>query len=249
MRMARSASRTDASRLSREPGELTAPSASTSRPGTSSCPGTSMPSAHGQRRRARDRACHRSAAAGGVTTIVDMPYDDPEPGQHARALRAEGRARRGRGPRRRRPLRDRRAERRTGRDRAAPRRRRRGLQGLDVRDPPGALSARARRRAAACDGDLRRLGALVCFHPENDDIVRRLPQQLAAEGRTDPMAHADARPPWPRARRSGARSSSASRPAAARTSATSRSSAASRSSRTRCATASTRAPRPARTTS
>ncbi len=40
-----------------------------------------------------------------------------------------------------------------------------------------------------------RLGALVCFHPENDDIVRRLSEQLAAEGRSDPMAHADARPP------------------------------------------------------
>jgi allantoinase len=40
-----------------------------------------------------------------------------------------------------------------------------------------------------------RLGALVCFHPENDDIVRRLSEKLAAEGRSDPMAHADARPP------------------------------------------------------
>ena len=39
------------------------------------------------------------------------------------------------------------------------------------------------------------IGALVCFHPENDDIVRRLSQRLEAEGRTDPMAHADARPP------------------------------------------------------
>ena len=39
------------------------------------------------------------------------------------------------------------------------------------------------------------LGALVCFHPENDDIVRRLSERLAAEGRSDPMAHADARPP------------------------------------------------------
>jgi allantoinase len=39
------------------------------------------------------------------------------------------------------------------------------------------------------------LGALVCFHPENDDIVRRLTERLTAEGRVDPMAHADARPP------------------------------------------------------
>ena len=45
-----------------------------------------------------------------------------------------------------------------------------------------------------------RLGALVCFHPENDDIVRRLSERLAAEGRSDPMAHADARPPGGRDR-------------------------------------------------
>src|SRR5580658_9084223 len=31
----------------------------------------------------------RAAAAGGVTTMVDMPYDDPEPVWHAELLRAK----------------------------------------------------------------------------------------------------------------------------------------------------------------
>ena len=31
----------------------------------------------------------RAAAAGGVTTMVDMPYDDPEPVWHGELLRAK----------------------------------------------------------------------------------------------------------------------------------------------------------------
>jgi allantoinase len=136
-----------------------------------------------------------SAAAGGVTTIVDMPYDDPEPvdslarferkGAHVEAeaivdvalyatVKPSG--------------------------------------GLDEIEPLHAAGAAAFKVSTfethpvrfprVPDGELlpamqicARIGALVCFHPENDEIVRRLSEQLAADGRTDPMAHADARPP------------------------------------------------------
>ena len=136
-----------------------------------------------------------SAAAGGVTTIVDMPYDDPEPvntlarfeqkvahvGSEAvvdvalyATVKPSG--------------------------------------GLDEIAPLHAAGAAAFKVSTfethpvrfprVPDGELllameicAQLGALVCFHPENDDIVRRLSQRLEAEGRSDPMAHADARPP------------------------------------------------------
>jgi len=136
-----------------------------------------------------------AAAAGGVTTIIDMPYDDPEPvntlarfEQKVARVEAEAVV-----------------------DVA--------LYGTVA--PSGGLGEIAPLHAAGAaafkvstfethpvrfprvpDGELllameicAGLGALVCFHPENDDIVRRLSQKLAEEGRGDPMAHADARPP------------------------------------------------------
>ena len=136
-----------------------------------------------------------TAAAGGVTTIVDMPYDDPEPAntlarfeQKVAQVEAQALV-----------------------DVAlyatiAP------SGGLDEIEPLHAAGAAAFKVSTfethpvrfprVPDGELllamaicARLGALVCFHPENDDIVRRLSEKLAAEGRSDPMAHADARPP------------------------------------------------------
>jgi allantoinase len=136
-----------------------------------------------------------SAAAGGVTTVIDMPYDDPDPvntldrfEQKAARVEAEAVV-----------------------DVAlyatvAP------SGGLDEIAPLHAAGAAAfkvstfethpLRFPRVPDGELllamgicAEVGALVCFHPENDDIVRRLSEKLAAEGRVDPMAHADARPP------------------------------------------------------
>ena len=136
-----------------------------------------------------------TAAAGGVTTIVDMPYDDPDPAntlarfeQKVAQVEAQALV-----------------------DVAlyatiAP------SGGLDEIEPLHAAGAAAFKVSTfethpvrfprVPDGELllamaicARLGALVCFHPENDDIVRRLSEKLAAEGRSDPMAHADARPP------------------------------------------------------
>ena len=137
-----------------------------------------------------------SAAAGGVTTIVDMPYDDPEPVNTLARFERKVGAGRGRGAGRCRALRDDRAERRPRRDRAACTLRER-RPSRSRRSRPIPCASRACPTASSCWRwrSAPRLGALVCFHPENDDIVRRLSEQLAAEGRSDPMAHADARPP------------------------------------------------------
>jgi allantoinase len=136
-----------------------------------------------------------SAAAGGVTTIVDMPYDDPEPVNtlvrfHQKVAHVESEA-----------LVDVALY-----ATVAP------SGGLDEIAPLHAAGAAAFKVSTfethpvrfprVPDGELllameicAGVGALVCFHPENDDIVRRLTQKLADEGRTDAMAHADARPP------------------------------------------------------
>jgi allantoinase len=136
-----------------------------------------------------------SAAAGGVTTIIDMPYDDPEPVNTLSRF-----------------------ERKVARVEAeavvdvalyatvAPSG---GLAEIAPLHAAGAAAFKVStfethpvRFPRVPDGELllameicSGLGALVCFHPENDDIVRRLSQKLAEEGRADPMAHADARPP------------------------------------------------------
>ena len=136
-----------------------------------------------------------AAAAGGVTTIIDMPYDDPEPvntlarfEQKVARVEAEAVV-----------------------DVAlyatvAPSG---GLGEIAPLHAAGAAAFRVSRFEThpvrfprVPDGELllameicAGLGELVCFHPENDDIVRRLSQKLAEEGRSDPMAHADARPP------------------------------------------------------
>jgi allantoinase len=137
----------------------------------------------------------RAAAAGGVTTIVDMPYDDPEPVN--RLARFEAKVAH--------------VESEAVVDVAlyatvAP------SGGLGEIEPLHAAGAAAFKVSTfethpvrfprVPDGELllameicAGLGALVCFHPENDDIVRRLSERLAAAGRGDPMAHADARPP------------------------------------------------------
>ncbi len=44
-------------------------------------------------------------------------------------------------------------------------------------------------------GRIREAGSLIAFHAESDEIVRRLTRALAEQGRTDPLVHAEARPP------------------------------------------------------
>jgi allantoinase len=136
-----------------------------------------------------------SAAAGGVTTIIDMPYDDPEPADNLARFEAKAAG----------------VEAEALVDVAlyatiAPSG---GLDQIASLHAAGAAAFKVStfethpvRFPRVPDGELllamaicAGLGALVCFHPENDDIVRRLSAELAAEGRSDPMAHADSRPP------------------------------------------------------
>jgi allantoinase len=136
-----------------------------------------------------------AAAAGGVTTIVDMPYDDPTPVTTVEAFLAKTAA--------------------VGREAItdvalwATIAKAGGLDEIEElvsvgaggfkvstiethpvrfpRIPDGELYLAMQRIAAA--------GSLISFHAENDDLVRRLSAKLEAEGRTDAGAHAAARPP------------------------------------------------------
>jgi allantoinase len=46
-----------------------------------------------------------------------------------------------------------------------------------------------------CLESMRRLDALLVVHAENDDLLRAGLARMAADGRTDPLAHAESRPP------------------------------------------------------
>jgi allantoinase len=136
-----------------------------------------------------------AAAAGGVTTMVDMPYDDPTPITNVEAFLAKTAA--------------------IGREAItdvalwATIAKAGGLDEIEElvscgacgfkvstfethpvrfpRIPDGELYLAMQRMAAA--------GSLISFHAENDELVRRLSAKLEAEGRTDAGAHAAARPP------------------------------------------------------
>jgi allantoinase len=140
-------------------------------------------------------AATTAAAAGGATTVVDMPYDDPEPITTLEAFEAKVAA----------------VEDESLVDVAlygtiAPRD---GLAAIDALVDAGAAAFKVstfdthpvRFPRIADDelylamGAIARRGALIAFHAENDEIVKRLSRDLAESGRTDPMTHADARPP------------------------------------------------------
>ena len=138
----------------------------------------------------------RSAAAGGVTTIVDMPYDDgylianaerferkkKEAGAQARvdfALYAtvdpDGRR---------------------GAHWRAGRRRRRGVQVLDLRHA-SASASRAFRRSCSTPASrqIGPRGLIAGIHNENDEMVRAFTAQVEASNITDYRAHGLSRPP------------------------------------------------------
>jgi allantoinase len=140
-------------------------------------------------------AATRAAAAGGATTVVDMPYDDPEPITTVDAFRAKAAA----------------VEREAVVDVAlyatvAPRD---GLGEIDGLVDAGAAAFKVStfdthpvRFPRIPDDELylamqaiARRGSLIAFHAENDEIVRRLSRELADAGREDAMTHAEARPP------------------------------------------------------
>jgi allantoinase len=137
----------------------------------------------------------RAAAAGGVTTIVDMPYDDPDPIASAAAFRQKAED----------------VEREAVTDVAlwATISKSGGLDEIVPLVEAGAAAFKMStfethpvRFPQIPDGEIllameqvRAAGSMIGFHSENDDIVKRLSDKLEAEGRTDAAAHADARPP------------------------------------------------------
>jgi allantoinase len=136
-----------------------------------------------------------AAAAGGVTTIVDMPYDDPTPVNNVGAFLAKTAA----------------IEQEAITDVAlwATIAKTGGLDEIEELVSAGACGFKVStfethptRFPSIPDGELylamqriRAAGSLIAFHAENDDLVRRLSERLRAEGRLDASAHTDARPP------------------------------------------------------
>jgi allantoinase len=136
-----------------------------------------------------------AAAAGGVTTIVDMPYDDPNPITNVRAFLEKTAM----------------VDREAITDVAlwATIAKSGGLDEIEELVSAGACGFKVStfethptRFPRIPDGELylamQRIHAadsLIAFHAENDELVRRLSAKLESEGRSDPSAHAAARPP------------------------------------------------------
>ena len=136
-----------------------------------------------------------AAAAGGVTTIVDMPYDDPTPITNVGAFIQKTEA----------------VCREAITDVAlwATIAKTGGLDEIEELVSAGACGFKVStfethpvRFPSIPDGELylamqriHAAGSLIAFHAENDDIVRRLGARLAADGRSDASAHAAGRPP------------------------------------------------------
>jgi allantoinase len=136
-----------------------------------------------------------AAAAGGVTTLVDMPYDDPTPITNVAAFLAKTAD----------------IEREAITDVAlwATIAKTGGLDEIEELVSAGACGFKVStfethptRFPSIPDGELylamQRIAAadsLICFHAENDDIVRRLSARLESNGSSEPSAHGAARPP------------------------------------------------------
>jgi allantoinase len=136
-----------------------------------------------------------AAAAGGVTTLVDMPYDDPEPVDSAARFLAKVE----------------RVESEAITDVAlwATIPKTGGLDEIASLVEAGACAFKVStfethptRFPRIPDGELylamqriRDAGSLIAFHAENDELVRRLTELLAGHAATDPSIHAAARPP------------------------------------------------------
>jgi allantoinase len=136
-----------------------------------------------------------AAAAGGVTTLVDMPYDDPTPITNVAAFLAK--------------TADVNREAITDVALWATIAKTGGLDEIEELVSAGACGFKVStfethptRFPSIPDGELylameriAAAGALISFHAENDDIVRRLSARLESDGRSEPSAHAAARPP------------------------------------------------------
>src|SRR6202165_5451828 len=136
-----------------------------------------------------------AAAAGGVTTLVDMPYDHPPPITNVGAFLAK--------------TADVNREAITDVALWATIAKTGGLDEIEELVSAGACGFKVStfethpvRFPSIPDGELylamqriKAAGSLIAFHAENDDLVRRLSSRLEAGGRSDASAHAEARPP------------------------------------------------------
>lgn len=136
----------------------------------------------------------RSAAAGGVTTVIDMPYDADEPVWTAELLRRKA----GRIP----------GEAAVDVALLATIRPSGGLDEIPRLYAAGAcgfklstFNTNAYRFPRIADGEMlaafrriRELGCAVGLHAENDEIVRRLSAELETGDGSDPLLHCRARP-------------------------------------------------------
>lgn len=136
-----------------------------------------------------------AAAAGGVTTLVDMPYDDPIPITNVAAFLDKVAA----------------VDREAITDVAlwATIAKTGGLDEIEELVSAGACGFKVStfethpvRFPSIPDGELylamqriQAAGSLIAFHAENDDLVRRLSSRLESAGRSDASAHSAARPP------------------------------------------------------
>ena len=131
----------------------------------------------------------------GVTTVVDMPYDHARHGRRPRGVRRQGGGGRARGA-----WSTSRCGRRCRREGRSSTWRAGGggclrVQALDLRHPPGALPARARRPAArrVRGASPRPVGSPACT-PRTTRSCARGSAALRAAGRRDAPAHAESRP-------------------------------------------------------
>ena len=141
--------------------------------------------------------CTLAAAAGGVTTIVDMPYDAGGPIDSARRVRGQGRRRRARGARRRRAVGDgppARADRPTCRRSSTPARRR-----SSSRPSRPTRSASRGSPTVSCCARSRRSRPPAGWPASTPRTTRSCapgsPPSRRPTGGADPLAHARSRPP------------------------------------------------------
>lgn len=137
----------------------------------------------------------RSAAAGGVTTILEMPFDDGAPVWTVERLEAKKAL-----------VAD---EAHVDVGLFATVRPGGGVREVAALAEAGAVTFKVStyhthpdRFPRTPDDELREVfaaiaatGRRVCVHAENDEIVKRLVAELQAAGRTDPRAHCESRPP------------------------------------------------------
>ena len=137
----------------------------------------------------------RSAASGGVTTIVDMPYDDGCLIASADRLREKVTAATVAGACRFRALCDSRSTGRRRQNRRTGRRRRAAFKFSTFGTHPTRFPRVPPQTLYACFSRIGRRGLVAGIHNENDEMVRAFIAEVEKRGVTDYRAHGLSRPP------------------------------------------------------